>query len=637
MLAPRLREHGLEHSAALHDFLSADTKLGASFQRLREWRNTDLGHGLVGREERLIEIFDLSSRHARHARHEPVRHLARVLQGLSSWLAETQRRLLELGWPTLGGLPEAPAAERVPAPDPVAFLGDGAHLRVLERVTPSHLYLRDILTSELDKQPRQLDHRHLVELLTQLDESDPLDPTYRTLELAEEAESAAACRAMKTPLVDRLLELVPEHRIIAVTGGAGAGKSVLSRQLAREVREGALPERWVVLAWFAQPGLPFSRASLPGPLEQQVRAAGLLPVVDEGGAPRSLPSDPEGMAEWFGQLSIRNRGTRFLLVLDGLEEMHGEQPLDGLPLHDSAFTTVLGYRELGSLTPSLHRAISDLTPGATLDLDGFYETDPGRKTLLSYLRKRHRPLKGLLDTPMVAEDGSSLPLGQVILQRAQSRFLWVFHYARGLEVGFIQPGVPLDRWPQGQEFYRAYLDWMEARVGRHPGYCRCLRQVLLTLAEARIPINDRTLLWLLDEGPGVRGRESGEFAVAQLHREWVRPVLRDLRDFLVRRRVGVDATDGTDRRAFLVVVFDAEKRPADGMVRSLAHDTLAVFLGSEELATSWLGARKAVRAHLARRVFEGLEAGEDAAMAGLTAPVRYAQQRGGEHVLAGSG
>jgi hypothetical protein len=258
---------------------------------------------------------------------------------------------------------------------------------------------------------------------------------------------------------------------------------------------------------------------------------------------------------------------------------------------------VLGFRSRGELPRGVAEAVPGDLPG--LDVGERFLNEEGQATLRAYLSEHHKALFGK-KTGAVGD-----ALAAEVIERANGRFLWVFHFARGLEVGFLRQDEPLATWPTGEDFYLRYLAWLEERVAHHAGYVRTLQEVLLTVALSPIALNDRTLLWLLGAGPA-----EDQAAEQERYLAWLRPVLDDLEDFLDRRRVSVDDAAASDdlRRAALVVVHDAEVRLGDAFVRRVAHATLRHLLRDGELPEAWQGARERMARHMAERSRELLGA-----------------------------
>ncbi|MCB9610273.1 MAG: hypothetical protein H6716_27040 [Polyangiaceae bacterium] len=601
--------------------------LEKALRNLADWRNADLGHGTLGREERLVELLG-----GRANNYQPVAMLASVLDALGPWLTEVQHAYKE--WPSLLAARSwtSLGEEREGIPAPIAFRGR-APLLLTERFVPGGLQLRDIVgggrqNHRYDGFPSALAER----LARTRPGAAPLDLS--PLE-ADEARVLATRlyedRRVVTPLLSTLhRQLGRSPRWQAVVGPAGTGKSFLVRQLLDQLREsGSLPHldgQWLALHFSAVPGAGFSVSDVVHNLNRQLSDAGAhLPQDARGGNMRLTGDADQDLAFWQALLAAPgNQALRVLVVIDGLDEMHGDLRRRGLQcLPQSGHEgDVIGQRARVVVSfraqAELERDVLDsLGEFEIIDLQSFYESPEGEAALLAYLKKRHPRL------PYSAPLGSGgRSLAREIVARAERRFLWVFHLARGLEVGFLDLAAAPTNWPTANAFYERYLAWLEARTDHHPGYVGTLRRVLLTLAISPSPVNDRTLLWLLDGGP-----ESSRDAEQDAYRAWLRPVLDDLSDFLLRFRADAGRHDlaAADRIAAAIVWRDAQRVPMDAMVRRVAHRTLTDYLQSDNVNPAWAQARDRARTELAARLAHGLAALSRENAETVAAPLRYVQ------------
>ncbi len=568
---------------------------------------------------------------------------------------------------------------------------------VLDGQRQKALALLDLLHNGRTNAPSEDIPRTMLDLVERASwRLDPLDVSYAEVQAAGgHAESTFKERQVRTPATTELVNAVlakPGWHL--VTGPAGVGKTFLLRQLVAEVRERTFVLRAFTVPGVPHSLCTMLEHMTA---QEALQRAGLEPVVGDEGAIATMPTHHSAIDEahaWWKELAgqARDRQRPLVVVLDGLEETTaGDAWALGLlpPPGDAAnwgVRVVLGYRserELPNATRAVLRAVlgaegsakarhvAQGTPGrdATASARGMpgerrrrkgpdakrkpsgtakkgsntrearsvHPFDLGKKVRANraafrkYLEEKHPGLAGRLDERLATQAGRTL--FEELLERAQWRFLWVFHYARGLERGFLRlagavdADAQIEEWPRGDGYYREYLAWLERRVGGHPGYVSVLRRVLLTYAHVGMPINDRTLLWLLSDAHGQDAWGQGE-----LWSLWVRPVLDDLADFLYRRRVGPNSEDVLERDAYAALAYDAAgrlepppldgdvvctaallapassraparavPRPMEAMVRSLAHDELATYLRSDALPDEWRQARDEVDTHLRER------------------------------------
>jgi hypothetical protein len=633
-LAPQLAKATLVRTQALDSALDGAGVRGA-IQRLHQWRNADVGHGLVGSERRLAALFEApTDRVQGDAR--PVLDLATLLGGLGPWLAETAEWLRKEGWPSLheARLPARAGGQLQGAPSPIAFVRGGAALWLLEQARDQRVVARDVLGGVRSTHSWATPHKALTALIANAKDSlRPLDLTSDQIEAAQAHDQMLRReRAVLTPLVGMLSELVARTRgVVHVVGSAGSGKSVLLGQLADSLSSASLATtstgRRVVAHYAAVAGIAFNWSNLARGISETLRVRGVRwPDDERGGHLDQLPPDPAEAIGWWKGLIDRNPADTYVLIVDGLDEMHSYrgESISGLPFGIARETdrvrVVLGYRSARELEPGVAR---ELPPAAaTLDLDAFYRTEEGRTTLLAYVKEKHKGLKGLLGGK-VEVGGRRVAFGDALIEEAGHTFLTVFHLARGLEAGFLQADA-VKGWPSGEELYSRYLAWIEGQAAHHPGYVRSLRRILLVLARAPVPVNDPTLLFLL--GHGAHGDLDPSPEDTSL--AWLFPVLADLSDFLDRRRASIEggaAPDSALERAALIVAPDAKARPSDGMVRTIAHATLRSWLLSERLAGEWRTERSAIDTEMNTRMTEGIEVWKaDPTQTGAT--VRYVQQ-----------
>ncbi len=651
-LTDRLCENGLSLIAELG---ACKKSWQVPMERLVGWRNRGPGHGFVGQRDLLAVEF---AEDCLAKKESAIVALLDLYRGLADWLERVQR---ELHWPTVEQLDSGDyEGELRGAPAPVAFTGGGAPLWLLASASPGRLNLVDAVTNEATQVSRELPEVSWagITLSAQLQvgplrvAADPDDLESRPLDVAADLVEPRRERALLRrrhrevevkPLRKRLEELIGQNvEPCAVIGTAGVGKTYLLQQYADHAHHSHDP---TVLYLGTLPGHALRRSSLVSQLNHARARAGLAAPL-RGQAEDDLTTEPGHARLWWGELARRNAGRRIVVIVDGLDEQGGEEELlDLLPVAmGEGFSLVLGYRSLEELAPPLRQEIEALDLARserTLDLGAFFQTEEGRKVLIGYLCKRHRrlltrdsgqTLRGPLTETV---DGGGMLL-DVLLERAERRFIYVFHFARGIEGGFLGTEEHQVReWPEADDFYARYLTWLEERAGNHPRYVRTLRRVLLTCAQLELPVNERTMVWFLLEGERV-----GQAAERDLTLSWVDPILRDLDDFFERRRATIDAPDAGLRRAAWIVKPDAEKMPAEGIVRQLAHASLSEFLreGGARWPTGlpeWMHVRSGVIAQLAQCCRQALDMLQEVpAQQVSSATLRYLQQRWAVHLVA---
>ncbi len=628
-----------------------------------DWRNKEVGHGVADMEDAFVRRLT----HGHQGVAPAIDIAAGMLGGLGGWLGALQARLARLGWPSLaewaaGTGRHAKASGRraiTGAPSPVAWLGrpeqspECGPYWVLDGARRGEVVLLDPLHNVRVAAPRAELPRKVLDLVRRASwRLDPLELSSAGVKAAQEhLERTFEARQVRTAATDKLADVVEQkpgwH---LVTGPAGVGKTFLLRQLIGELHGKAF-----VLKAFTVPG---GSASLRAMLVEMTSpnsldTAGLEAVRDHEGAPQRMP-DPAGEVEaahaWWRKLAdqARRRGRPLVVVLDGLEETTARDgwtlALLPPPVDAKAWgmRVVLGYRSEAELPASVQEALGAALGSVEGEAvgDAVHRFDVGasmradRVGFRRFLTKRHAAVARHMDTRL----SSGRTLFEELVERAEWRFSWVFHYARGLEVGFLRTpseaegSSGLEAWPRREAYYREYLAWLEKQAGGHPEYVSVLRRVLLTYARVRMPINDRTLLWLLSDAEGQEAWGQGE-----LWSMWVRPVLDDLADFLYRRRVGPHCDDVLERDAYAAVAYDAEgllepapragapctaallapaqageearavPRPLEAMVRSLAHEELAAYLRSDALPDAWRRVRDEVGAHLRHRARAALD------------------------------
>lgn len=583
--------------------------------RFQVWRNTDLGHGLVGDEARLCALF--------RAKDGPFDQLVSVLEGIGPWLVLVQQ---QLDWPY------APDASPGRTGGPVAWRGQGEALWLIEGAARAGFLLRGITRGE---RTTEEDTAHILDWLGLAATTVSRASSRRTWLLGAStdeqqalAEQAARRGAQLEAGLGALQRVVfaklATHRCVAVRGSAGTGKSWLLSQMAAS----AVGDARVVLFTRAQPGVPLTASRVAADLDGALRRSRSLLLPDGGGG--SLSTLPQEAERFWRVTSDLNPDVEVIVVVDGLDEGDARTVVGlfaVLPPADLPNVSVLlSYRSLPELHEDLREPLRDVDVRA-IDLDQFYGEPHGQQILTKYLEAKHSTLSRELHAP--------------ILSAARNRFLWVFHYARGLELGLFE-GHRHETWPAPEALYPRYLAALEARTGNHPGYSRTLREVLLTLAEAEVPLNDETLVELL----ATERLDAADAPTAdeEFHWAWLRPVLHDVADFVERIRVDVrdpapDVVDAADIVRDDVLAGDDRA----AFVRRIAHATLRDFLREGEIGLEWSAARAVVRARLAERTSSAAQAWAASAASGddetdvapARAPTRYALRAWAAHGVRG--
>lgn len=545
--------------------------LSKHLKNLATFRNKDFGHGIIGNEHRLHRLL----KHGATDYH-PVSDVASLLVGLALWFNDVGDWAHELGWPGL--FDPTLEKESTAAPQPIAWLGGGAPLWVLDKMERDCLRVLDVLDGGGSKKKKWPGITKLAELLEQV-AGRPLPP-HEDMNGLERLDAGARAtweaRKWSTPLTERVHRALQQHAFIQVVGTRGTGKSFLLREVERTL--------WkqldsVVLAFRGHAGIAIDSAKLLSSLFFALKNTDKDIRKPVGPSGEEIIPDVSSAHAWWSKLADGNPHLSFVVLLDALEDMVAKDQslLSVLPRSDTRYRIVLASRPLGELVGPLSAAIDEMVSdhGHEIDLDSYYASSSGSEDVAAYLRtkfKKLAPRHG--DILAGARRGSTLV------------FLHAFHLARGYEIGF-QPtateGVP--SWS-----YSGYLTWLESRVWGHGGYVQCLRAVLLTLADVPVPINQRTLRVLM-------GAPRGE---SQMHGpgfiDLLPWVLRDLEDFISRRRPPAAACSPAEDWASQVTWFDASVRPVDASVLEPAHAELRTYLRSDELPESWQAVRSELRA-----------------------------------------
>ncbi len=541
---------------------------------LADWRNKDVGHGIIGGERRLHRLL----RHDDPGEPDPVQDLAHVLIGLAPWLEGVGGWARGLGWPQ--ELDPRPEHASTGAPEPIAWVGGGAPLWVLDGMERDSLRVLDVLSGGRSRRQRWKGTNELADMLARAaEDSLPLDEDMQGRDRRDAAARATwESRRWSTPLRDRIAEATDTHRFVHVVGGGGTGKSFLLREVERRLTDqGGTQQNTIVVAFRGHAGIATSSAILLSSIYAALKGqAGVR-------APRE-PSDALMIPEvatagiWWRALAEGNPSTRFILLVDTLEEMVAKEntALDVLPWGLSRHRIVLATRPRAELAAPFVAALDKAASQGCfeVDLDVHYAGNEGAAEVAAYLREHHKQVAARHhDILNGARRGTAI------------NFLHTFHLARGFEVGFQPARVDgVAGWSYGD-----YLGWLEGRVHGHAGYVRCLRSVLLTLAEVLVPVNERTLRRLLGAPP--RGSADGGPGFI----DWLPWVLRDLEDFISRRRPPTNPSAPSDIWASQVTWFDARVRPVDASVLEPAHAELRAYLSSEELPDAWGSVRDDLR------------------------------------------
>jgi len=236
MLAASSGRERLPCTRTLNSAFEASSIHGPLY-RLRDWRNRDLGHGLIGRELRIHQLFRPSGR----ADPDPVRDLVEVLSALSAWLTQTHAWLGAEGWPESPGAPPQDA-DAVPAPEPVAWLGGGAPLWVLDQMQRDSLRLLDVLGGGRSKRHGWRASTRVLGIVgTAAGRAIPIEQSVGARPDADrDFQSTYRERVVSNPLVERLASRVRESPVVWICGGGGTGKSFLTRQRAHSGFGGSL-------------------------------------------------------------------------------------------------------------------------------------------------------------------------------------------------------------------------------------------------------------------------------------------------------------------------------------------------------------------------------------------------------------
>lgn len=290
------------------------------------------------------------------------------------------------------------------------------------------------------------------------------------------------CLAPETVLasIERELEGLEGGRgYLHIVAPEGVGKSWLIRALADHPR---IAEGATVLPYFIRAGAladyrtfvallnDAARERLPWRTqEMQTRLAGIKDLREQ-------------LQAYLTQLMQSNR-CRLILAIDGLDELGDVQPAsvtitDFLPAADSlpaGCHIVLTSRP--ALAPRLQRDLGRLRSSRgfrTLDIDP--AGDSNRSLLRQWLASRG----GVQDRQLI----------DLIVERAQGRFLYVRHFARALQGRVFGSASDL---PRAEAFYAAYFQRLRDQVGEDL-FGTAYRPILLLLLAAQQPISFEMLV-----------------------------------------------------------------------------------------------------------------------------------------------
>jgi hypothetical protein len=423
---------------------------------LSDWRNKDVGHGIIGGEHRLHRLL----RHDDPGDPDPVEDLVQLLTGLARWLEDVGAWARSSGWPD--DLDARSGEASAGAPEPIAWVGGGAPLWVLDAMERDSLRVLDVLSGGRSRRQPWRGTKELADMLARAaQDSLPLDEDMQGRERLDAAARAKwESRRWATPLRDRIAEATDWHRFVHVVGGGGTGKSFLLREVERRSTVQAGEQNTIVVAFRGHAGVATSSAIVLSSLYAALKGhAGVR-------APRE-PSDALMIPEvatagtWWRALAEGNPSTQFVLLVDALEEMDAKEhtALDVLPWGEPQYRIVLATRPRAELSAPLVAALDKAAShgGFTVDLDAHYAGKDGAAEVAAYLREHHKQVAARHDDIL-----NGARRGPAI------NFLHTFHSARGYEVGFHPTRVDgTAPWS-----YEDYLRLLEGRVHGHAGYVR---------------------------------------------------------------------------------------------------------------------------------------------------------------------
>ena len=275
---------------------------------------------------------------------------------------------------------------------------------------------------------------------------------------------------------------------IHLTGSEGTGKTWYARHLADTVNAQSSSGVLENCALLLHVGLLSNQRSLMlvKTLAEQVRTLGLHGHDLESYDSARGAADPRSQfVSFVSNVLQRNRLTRLLVILDGLDELLKPLPgepvvLDLLPISEqlpAGCVVLLTSRP--QTPPWLRSALARLRETGCKDLQLNPSGDDNIAVVRAYVEKRVQRRQ----------------LAAEILRKSGGVFLWAFHLVQGVQGNNL---LGSDVLPEGGQFYQAYLTALKIKVGTEIFETLCLKTLLL-LAAAREPVSAIQLIaWGVD-------------------------------------------------------------------------------------------------------------------------------------------
>lgn len=584
-----------------------------ALERIRQWRNTDLAHGLVGNERRFAGLFAFRAQRKDSA---PFEDLLAVLSATQPWLIDLGQRTRH--WAC------SPTSESSDdgirhAEEGLAWHGEGEPLWVLERSTSNGTAIRGIVSGRRVELP---EISRLIDWAARASESAAVPklcawsqgPTTGESRVAQQRAKSRFDR-LSVPALDLVAELTNALQQgstrVVVHGSAGCGKSWLLEHVRKKppVVDG---ERIHVVLVSPPSGRGLSVSMFVQAINRSLLKEADVYLPNEG---TSLLTAGAEAAEWWREFAEHNSLFCMLILLDGMDEAEKSGDSEAgrwtavLPPQDlDNINTLVAYRNPESLSPTVRAELDQAFADATrIDLDAYFQSRSGEDLLVGFVRKRFQvlmeqrvetaSLPAHVTEQLTAKQRSKdrLPLVEALVAASERRFLWLHHYARGFEQHLFEADRP-EAWPQPSNFYSDYIAALLQAAGNHPVYTRVVRRVLMMQTWLPCQVDDNTLAWIAfgEDGDSDGGQD---FSLS-----WLRPVLADLDDFLYRFRVDVDDPEvGLELCAAVLRPDVHEGATQMAWVRRPAHAELVEFLSNpsepawiEELAIMAFSAIKRV-------------------------------------------
>ncbi len=481
--------------------------VGSELQRLKNWRNSFHGHGVLGDGAR--------------AAREVCGQLPRVVRVLDQLAPFNKRVHLECEElieedtlaPTHGGglIPTgAPGLSLRPLVELMEFRGaSGTRVALLDGVNPNRqsLRYRTPITGLSEYCPRgrlgsvELEAieelaRGAKTLVAPQDQEDEFIPL-GWLEHVKSVRFADFDRASFTNpsyLVDAVESAIQESSkgALRIVGPAGSGKTFLTRVLVDRWRR---QNPWLVLPYYAQPGVGTDVATFLEFMNAGCYESS-MPLL-EFGISLTKPSGQPDAADLFGWLAATRQESdleRVVVIIDGLDEIRprtGRTTLaDLLPgeLPEGVVLLLLG-REDEELDPDVRTTLAEVQwlPSSPIHI----RTEPASEDAGPNTSLLHRHLSSRFG--LGGEKNKERR--QRLIEVGNGRFLHVVMLARGLVEGVF----PKAELPDPGQVAVGYINGLLKKRQATQTYAAAIEQTVALLAAAYCPVPVECLIdWGID-------------------------------------------------------------------------------------------------------------------------------------------